>query len=220
MKLPKLLWVAVCCLWYTGSSYAQALPIKIVVYGDSLTSGHQFDASASFPAMLERKLRSDGYNATVSNLSEDGQTMADGAKNINKVLALNPDIVIVQFGVNDAFRGVDIAKVIYPNLNTIVGALRERQIGVLLCGIKEPNLMNEAYSKALNKMFYTSASYYKTSYYPNILKGVTGRADLTLADGLHPNEKGILTMIHGIYPTVEQLVKWRQKYLDFEASQH
>lgn len=218
LKLRSLLVFCILALLLcTQSALAQAPPIKIVVFGDSLTSGYQLDNNSNFPAMLERKLKSDGYNVKVLNQSISGETSSGGVKRLNDLLLELPDIALVELGINDAMRGIDVNNTISPNLSTIIGALKQRNVGVLVCGVKGPLNMKKSYNQMFEAMYYALASSHKTSYLQNILKGVAGRAELTLADGLHPNEKGTLQMVQNVYPTVLALVKWRIKYLGYQS---
>jgi acyl-CoA thioesterase-1 len=40
--------------------------------------------------------------------------------------------------------------------------------------------------------------------YPFFLDGVQGRADLNLADGIHPNPAGVRVLVERVLPTVEK----------------
>jgi acyl-CoA thioesterase-1 len=197
---------------------AQSALIKIVILGDSLTSGYQLDPKAAFPIILEQKLKSAGYNAKVISMNLPGETMAGGFKRLPDVLRQKPDIVMVQLGINDALKGIDVNNVIYPSLNKIVSTLKVQEIGVMILGMKAPASVKSSYAKQFEKMYYLTSNHYRTSLYPNTLKGITGHSKLTLADGFHPNEKGTLTMVHNMYPTIEKLVKWRVKYLKYKES--
>jgi acyl-CoA thioesterase-1 len=42
--------------------------------------------------------------------------------------------------------------------------------------------------------------------YPFFLEGVALQDDLLLADGMHPNERGVDVMVESILPTVEALL--------------
>lgn len=217
LKLRSLLiCFAVSLLLCTEGALAQAVPIRIVVYGDSITSGYQLDQNSSFTTMLERKLLSEGYYVKVVNMSVAGETSSGGVKRMKDLYLQLPDIVLVELGINDAMRGIDVKQTISPNLSNIVNALVKKNIGVLICGVKGPQNMKKSYNSVFETMYYAIAKTYHTSYYQNILKGVTGRSDFTLADGLHPNEKGTLQMVQNIYPTVLSLVKWRKKYLEYQ----
>lgn len=188
------------------------------MFGDSITSGYQLQSDAAFPAMLERKLQSDGHYVDLVNMSAAANTIAKAPQRVNEVLQHAPDLVIVQLGSSDALRGVDVKEVIYPNLNKIAYELRAHEISVLICGLNVPEKMSKSYSQLLSTAYSRSAEWSRSGYYANILKGVIGRSDLTLADGLHPNEKGTLAMVHEIYPIVEEMVKRQQEYITQKES--
>ncbi len=74
--------------------------LRIVAFGDSTTFGYGVDES--YPMKLVMRLLQGGRVATVINAGFNGDTTA-GARNrfARDVLARDPDIVIVQFGLND-----------------------------------------------------------------------------------------------------------------------
>jgi len=104
---------------------------KIVAYGDSGVYGKGVPRNEAYPAQLERMLRQKGYDVAVANEGVNGRTSADAVANLASVG--KADVVIVQFGVNDAKRGVPAAT-IRQNINVVVGKLKERGAAVLVVG--------------------------------------------------------------------------------------
>ena len=85
--------------------------------------------------MLEKKLWSDGYHYRVINAGVSGETSSGTLARIKWVLTLKPDIVILVIGANDGFRGID-PELIKTNILTIVRALKEKEVTVLLGGMQ------------------------------------------------------------------------------------
>ena len=119
--------------------------VKIVAFGDSLTSGHRLPAANSFPAELEKLLRAKGYNVVVKNYGESGDTTTNGLRRLPSVIEEAPDIVIVEFGANDALKehSMEIAR---RNLLDIVRALKDVGIKVLLAGLEPPEHLAASYA--------------------------------------------------------------------------
>ena len=148
-------------------------------------------------------------------MSKSGETTASGFARLEELLLMEPDIVIIQLGYNDALRGIDPGNISYKNLHKILQILRQKNIASILVRTKLPEDTKKRYRDEYNYMF-KRLHEVPTSYYYDLLHGIHGRADLTLADGIHPNEQGVLTMIHNIYPYVEPLVKWRIELQKFK----
>lgn len=218
LKLCQLFLIAVFVL-VASPALAQQVPLKIVVFGDSLTSGYQLDPKASLPVMLERKLASRGYQVTFVNMSVAGETSTDALNRLSSVIAQAPDLVILEFGINDAMKGIDLKLITLKNLHQIINQLKNKDIGMLLCGTAPPANLSKADANFYTNMFYSLATTNNISLYPDILKGLEKRPDLTLADGLHPNEKGVLTIVQNMSPTLERLANWRVKYKAYRQNQ-
>lgn len=202
---------------YSTSANAQEQTIKIVVLGDSLTANHQIDSEDSFPMVLEKKLLSLGYRTEVINMSVPGQTSTDARKRIDELLMHNPDIAIIQLGYNDVMRGISPTKITYINLHEMLYELRTRKIGTILMGIKAPSRDRE-YRTELDYIYRTIVKAHQATLYLDAIDGLRDRPDLTLADGIHPNAKGVLAMVHNITPYITPLIKWRIDLQNFKKS--
>ena len=111
------------------SLLAAAAPVRaepgpvIVAFGDSLTAGYGLAPELGFAVRLEAWLNAAGVTARVVNAGVSGDTTAGGRARLSWVMADRPDLVIVEFGGNDALRGVDPAAT-RANLDAILGAPR------------------------------------------------------------------------------------------------
>lgn len=199
------------------AQYYNEVPLKIVVFGDSITANSELAPEVSFPTRLEQKLLSDGYVTEVINMSRAGETTITALERIRDVVELNPDIVIVQLGYNDAIRGISPEKVIYSNIYQIVSTLKRVGATSILLDAELPEGVSKAYRKRYKHMRSSLLRAGITKYqYPDILKDLHNRPDLTLADGVHPNEKGVLTMVHNVSPYIAPIVKWRIELQNFK----
>ena len=179
--------------------------IKITAFGDSLSAGYGLPAAQGFAPVLEQTLRRRGYSVRVINASISGDTSSDGLLRVDWMLEDKPDIVIVEFGANDMFRGAPVA-FITQNLSKIITRLQQRGARVLLAGIKAPKNHNEQYRQRLAQMYENLRDAHGVRLYPFFLEGVALRPRLNLDDGIHPNADGIRVIVNNIAPAVIRLI--------------
>lgn len=190
--------------------------MRIVIFGDSLTSGYQLQPEEAFPSKLERKLREIGYqNIEVLNMSISGETSTGGAERIHSVLAKKPDIVMVELGANDVRRGIN-PNIIYRNLADILGKLLHENIYVILVGVRAPPNMEYTYTKQVENVYDKLAEFYKVPFYPFVLEGIYEQPELNLADGFHPNAQGVTVMVENMYRMVDAGLRWRWEMMQYE----
>ncbi len=182
---------------------ARAEPLRVLAFGDSLTAGFMLPADAAFPAQLERRLRADGFEATVINAGVSGETTAEGLARADFALGEGADLVILELGANDMLRGVD-PKVTSANLDKIVTAIEARKAAVLLAGMVASGNFGPDYKARFDAVFPDLAARRSLPLYPFFLSGVAGDKALVLPDGLHPNADGVARIASGIAPLVEQ----------------
>jgi acyl-CoA thioesterase I len=180
-------------------------PIRIVVLGDSLVAGFQLAPADAFPAQLERELKARGHAVEVINAGVSGDTTAAGLERLNWAVPERTDAVILELGANDALRGLDPARA-KTNLDKMIAALRAGGSEVLLAGMLAPRNLGDAYTKAFDGIYPELAQKHGIVLYPFFLDGVALNAQLNLADGLHPNRKGVAEIAKRMLPAVEQLI--------------
>jgi len=182
-----------------------AKPVKLLVLGDSLIQGYGLAPGQDFPAQLERALKVRGMNVKVINGGVSGDTSAGGVARIAWSLTDNPDAAIVEFGGNDALRGLAPTDT-ERNIGAILAALKARHIPVLLAGIKSPRNMGADYTKEFDAVFPALAKKYEVLFYPFFLDGVAVNPALNQRDGIHPDEKGVAVIVQRMMPMVMRLV--------------
>jgi len=156
-----------------GDRSSPDVPLKIVAFGDSLTSGHRLPRREAYPAQLEADLRAAGIPATVINRGVSGDTTAGGVRRLEAALAEQPQILIVAFGANDGLRGVPVPQV-RANLERIVSTAQARGIAVLLCGMEALPLYGWQYTLDFHQLFPDLARTYDVPLVPFMLNGVLG----------------------------------------------
>jgi acyl-CoA thioesterase I len=179
--------------------------IVLLSFGDSLMAGYQIPIDKAFPAQLEAALREKGYPVRVVNSGVSGDTAANGLARLDWSLNEKVDGAIVEFGANDALRGID-PKVTEPSLDEILKALKEKRIELLVAGMEAPRNWGKDYDDAFRAMYPRLAAKYGALLYPFFLKDVATVRPLNIADGLHPTPEGVAVVVRNILPEVEKLI--------------
>src|SRR5208337_4119145 len=179
--------------------------IVILAFGDSLTAGYQIPPDTSFPAQLQAALRGKGYPVRVINSGVSGDTAADGLGRLEWSLDEKIDGAIVEFGANDALRGID-PKITERSLVEILKALKNKHIELLLAGMEAPRNWGPDYDDAFRAMYPRLAAEYGALFYPFFLKDVATVQSLNLADGLHPTPEGVGIIVRNFLPEAEKLI--------------
>jgi acyl-CoA thioesterase I len=195
--------------WAAPAMAAEA-PIKLVVLGDSLSAGYGLPADQAFPAKLAKALAAKGIAVNVINAGVSGDTASDGLSRLDWSVADGTEAAIVEFGANDALRGIDPA-LTKSALDKILSKLGDRHIPVLLAGMQAPRNMGPDYVKAFDAIYPALASTHPVVFYPFFLDGVATDPKLNQADGLHPNAAGVDAIVARILPRVEELIARARK---------
>jgi acyl-CoA thioesterase I len=204
--------VAACAAYLFASAFpaqaqagAQDRPVKLVVFGDSLTAGLGLPAAEAFPAKLASALKAKGLAVDIADAGVSGDTTSGGLGRLDWSVPEGTDAVIVELGANDALRGVD-PKITRAALDQILRRLQERGIAVLLAGMQAPRNLGASYARGFDAIFPELAAAHGVLFYPFFLDGVVTDAKLNQRDGLHPNAQGVDVIVARILPKVEQLV--------------
>ena len=203
-RLFALLIVGALGLVVSGGARAEA-PLKIVAFGDSLTAGYGLQAKDAFPAKLERALQAKGMRVEIENAGVSGDTSSGGLSRLEWSIPEGTDAVILELGANDMLRGVD-PSVTKKSLDAILAKLKERNIVVLLCGMRAAPNLGTHFADAFDKLYEELAKKYDTVFYPFFLDGVATQAVLAQRDGIHPNAAGVDQIVTNILPKAEELI--------------
>jgi acyl-CoA thioesterase-1 len=200
----KLTFIASACLLLI-SQPAYADKKVIVVLGDSLVAGYGLAPGEAFPEQLDKLLKTKGHDVDVVNAGVSGDTTADGLARLDWSLGDKTDAVILELGANDALRGIS-PKVTAENLEKIVAKLRQRNIEILLAGMKAPPNMGNEYVNEFDAIYPNLAKKYDLIFYPFFLQGVVANPQLNQADGMHPTAQGIVKITTGFLSSAIMLI--------------
>jgi len=181
---------------------------SILVFGDSLSEGFMLRHSEAYPALLAKKLRAAGLNFSVTNASASGGTTAGGLERLPPHLKHRIDILIVELGINDPFRGVPVEQ-IQKNLQQIIDKVKARNptARVVIAGMQLPGYTGDDYVSAFGQMFADLAAKNRAALVSYLLEGVAGDPSLNLPDGIHPNAAGQKVLAENVWRVLEPVAR-------------
>jgi acyl-CoA thioesterase-1 len=182
-----------------------------VALGDSLTAGYGIGLDEAYPALLQDRLDSEGYEFEVVNAGVSGDTAAGASRRLDWVLDGDVRILIVALGGNDGLRGLPVTEM-KRHLSTIIERAGQRGIAVLLAGMEAPPNLGESYAVRFREAFRELAGEHDVVFFPFLLQGVAGSASLNQPDGIHPNAEGSRII-------AEHLWEYLQPMLDGASAQ-
>jgi len=205
--------VAAICLFSSGPLGAdegkdvkQNRQITLLAFGDSLTAGYGVRPVEALPSQLEALLLADGFSVRVVNAGVSGDTTSGGLARLPWTLEQPVDAAILELGANDGLMGMPV-QAMEGNLVAMLGMFRERNIPVLLAGMRAIANYGEDYSRAFDEVFPRLAAQHDVLFYPFLLDGVVLDPKLNQADGIHPNADGVREIANRMYPMVRELVE-------------
>lgn len=181
----------------------------IIFYGNSLTAGYGLEQSEAFPALVQQRLDSLGYNFRVVNAGLSGETTAGGLERLDWVLERQPvDVFVLELGANDGLRGVDPLAT-KQNLEAIIDKVRNKnpEAKIILAGMLVPPSMGQAYSQRFSEIYPAIARDKDVALIPFLLEGVAGDPSLNQSDGIHPTAQGQKILAENVWEVLKDLLK-------------
>lgn len=179
----------------------------MLVYGDSLSTAYGMPERRGWVALLEARLKRERPDYNVVNASISGETTAGGLARIGNVLERRkPAIVILALGGNDGLRGLPVAAM-KKNLSAIIERSQKAGAKVLLVGMQLPPNYGEDYTKAFERAFTDLAKSHRTALLPFLLEGFGEKAELFLADRIHPTEMAQPGVLKNVWKPLAPLLR-------------
>jgi len=166
--------------------------LRVLVLGNSIAAGAGVGPAEAFPALLQRRIDSLGWQVTVQNAGVSGATTAGGLRRIGWLLNEPVDILILELGGNDGLRGVDLSAT-EKNLTSIIDTTLTTYptARVLLAGMRIPPNLGPRYTEQFRQIYPTVANQYaRVTLLPFVLQDVAGVDSLMQDDGIHPTAPG------------------------------
>ena len=179
---------------------------RIVFLGDSLTAGYGLEQSQAVPALIQARLKKEGYPFEVVNAGVSGDTSAGGLSRLEWSLTGDVRILVLELGANDGLRGLPVASMRH-NLEEVITTAQARGVAVLLIGMEALPNYGASYTSEFRDTFPALAKAHKTALMPFYLDGVAGKPELNIADGMHPNPAGAVIVADNLWRTLEPMLK-------------
>jgi acyl-CoA thioesterase-1 len=155
-------------------------------------------------------MRDAGYEFEVVNAGSSGDTTTGGLRRLPEILRTRKkiDILILELGINDAFRGIEIDQ-IRANLQAIIDQTRARRPGVsiIIAGMQLPDYSSHDYVSAFGEMFGALAEKNRAILIPYFLEGVGGNPNLNQWDRVHPNAAGQRVLAQNVWRVLEPMLR-------------
>jgi len=181
----------------------------LVCFGDSITAGYGLQEGQSYSDFLAHDLDAAGYHYKVLNRGTSGATTKDAVAQLPLILALHPDVVIVEFGGNDGLRGLPLDQT-RRNLDQVLTALEAAHIRILLAGITLPPNYGPDYIQSFQQVFRALAAIHHVAFVPMIYKDLIHVPGTIQPDGIHPTAKGSAMIARTLLPVLKpQLARRR-----------
>ncbi len=204
-KLHRILFALL--LLFPIQTQAEEDPITVLFLGDSLTAGYGLDPAQAFPALIQGKLDSLGWNVATVNAGLSGETTSGGLRRIDWLLRRKINILVLALGANDGLRGVS-PNLTRENLQGIIDRARkvDPDIQIILTGMQIPPNLGPDYTEAFRAIYPELAQKNGLSLIPFLLEGVGGDPKLNLPDGIHPTAEGHRIVAETVWKTLEPVL--------------
>ncbi len=192
--------------WAFGSTARDKFP-TILVLGDSISAGYGLASGEGWVALLQARLKAQGYGYRVVNASVTGETTTGGLARLPRALALHrPDIVILELGGNDGLRALPL-DTSRRNLERMIEASRAAGARVLLLGMKIPPNYGPRYSAGFEQIFRDLARRHRLPFEPFFLERIALQPGMMQADGIHPTARAQPVMLDTVWPILAPMLK-------------
>lgn len=183
----------------------------ILILGDSLSAAYGIAPETGWVALLESRLRSQGYPHRVVNASISGETTSGGRRRLPALLMDHqPALVVVELGANDGLRGFDLAE-IRDNLHGMLRAIDQAGAQALVVRMEVPPNYGPEYAQGFTAV-YDAVERMRPSLAqspvlaPFFLADVILDPELMQADGLHPTSRAQPRLLDSLWPALEPLL--------------
>ena len=212
-RYNKVFGIILILFFFSEEAYSSAKGTQktLLIIGDSLVQGFGLPQEDGFVRQLNKKLIDDGMKVHLINGGVSGDTTAGGLARLDWSITNKIDAVVVSLGANDMLRGLP-PKHSKSNLKKIIQKLRDRNLPILLVGIKSIGNYGSDYKAKFDNIYYDLAKEFDLLLYPDLLSPILNKENVNLADyyqsdKLHPNAAGVHLMVEGIKPFLADLIE-------------
>jgi len=185
---------------------------SILFLGNSLSAGLGVTPEQAFPALIQQKIDSLGWQFQVINGGLSGETSAGGMRRLNWLLKRKIDVLVLELGANDGLRGHS-PKLTEENLQEIIRRAKKKfpEVRIVTVGMEALPNMGDVFVKEFRAIFPRLAKKNNAALIPFLLENVAGRPELNQGDGVHPNPAGHKIVAENVWKILKpELEKIRQ----------
>ena len=185
----------------------QAGERTVLVLGDSLSAAYGMDREQGWVALLDERLRQEGFDWRAANASTSGDTTRNGLSRLPRALDQHePAIVVIALGGNDGLRGVGPGE-IENNLQRMVDTAQESSARVLIAGVRIPPNYGRAYTERFANAFANVATENDLPLVARILDGIAEDSSLMQDDGIHPRAEAQEQILDNIWSELRPMLE-------------
>jgi acyl-CoA thioesterase-1 len=197
---------------FAATAAQAATAPTVLVFGDSLSAGYGIDVDQSWPALLQSRLESQGYEHRVINASISGETTEGGVTRIARALEnFGPELVILELGGNDGLRGFPPDRM-KANLQTIIETTKASGAAVIMLGIRIPTNYGPRYTGAFENVYRELADQLSVLWIEFFMEGIALNEELMQEDGIHPNASAQSILLDNAWPIIRQALAHHAKH--------
>ncbi len=191
------------------SASAGAKIPTVLVLGDSLSAGFGVKESEAYPALLSDRAARGERPLHIINAGVNGGTTAGGLRRLPRLLQRPVDVLILELGINDIFRGVPVTQ-IAANLQKIIDLTRARypHVRIVIAGMQLPQAPGvQDDLTAFGEIYSVLARRNSAELLPFLLTGVAGNPELNLGDMIHPNAEGQKILADNMWRVLQRALR-------------
>lgn len=185
---------------------APATAPAIVVLGDSISAEYGLPRDTGWVNLMRQKLTQERFDYSVANSSISGDTTSGGLARLPAALnRIEPKVVIVELGANDALRGVPLGTT-EANLRTIIEKSQAANAKVLLVGMYVPPNYGPDYSQKFHAVYEKLSKEKHVPLVPFLLAGMENKPEMFQADQIHPTPQAQPLLLNNVWPVLRPLL--------------
>jgi acyl-CoA thioesterase-1 len=193
---------------FTALSLGQSDAQRILFFGDSITAGLGVEEEEAFPALVQQKIDSLGWNFNAVNAGLSGETSAGGLRRVDWMLRQPVSVFVLELGGNDGLRGIDLS-VTKKNLQKIIDKVEGKypQVRIVLAGMQVPPNLGPEYTEKFKSMYPELAEKNDAALIPFLLEDVGRNPERMQSDGIHPNVEGHQVLAENAWDTLKPILQ-------------
>lgn len=186
----------------TAHAAEDARPV-ILAIGESTTAGYGVPAELSYPAQLQALLDAAGYHYRVVNHGQSGSTTEMALANLHRGMLLQPEIVLIAIGGNDADHPQALRRT-EDNVRKLVSLFAETDAAVFLAARTADT---DGGADERNALYARIAEEEGAVLMPSLREDIAGHPELLIGDMRHPNAEGYAIVAQRIFDLLQPVLK-------------